>query len=54
VKKMEAQSNSQQISKEPSAKRAYRKPELVEYGNVRDFTRGPGGGSADAKGGAFG
>lgn len=38
---------------EPTAqRRTYQRPELTEYGNVREFTRGPGGTKADAKIGA--
>ena len=33
-------------------KKAYVKPRLVEYGDVREFTRGPGGSIKDSKGGA--
>ena len=51
---MEAQSNSKQATAEPTAKRAYGKPELIEYGNVRDFTRGSGGTKPDSKAGSMG
>jgi hypothetical protein len=34
----------------PMAKRAYRRPELVEYGDVRELTRGGGHTKKDGKG----
>ena len=50
---MDAQSNSTQTPEQPAAKRDYEKPRLIEYGSVRDFTRGPGGSRADTKFGAY-
>jgi hypothetical protein len=37
----------------PQPRRPYKAPRLTEFGNVRDFTRGPGGTKADTKAGAF-
>ncbi len=34
-----------------ATKRAYEKPSLIEYGDVREFTRGPGGSVQDVFGG---
>jgi hypothetical protein len=36
------------------AKRAYKKPLLIEFGDVREFTKGPGGSKLDSKSGGFG
>ena len=37
----------------PKAKQPYVKPELVEYGDVREFTRGPGGSKSEKFGAGF-
>lgn len=34
-----------------AAKKTYEKPRLVEYGDVREFTKGPGGSKKDSKSG---
>jgi hypothetical protein len=38
---------------ELEAKQPYVKPELVEYGDVREFTRGPGGSKNEKFGAGF-
>jgi hypothetical protein len=50
---MDAQSNSTPSEDKPVVKRAYTKPLLIEYGSVRDFTRGPGGTRPDTKAGSY-
>jgi hypothetical protein len=47
---MEAQNNTKRSAPEPSEKRAYSKPVLIEYGDVREFTRGSGGSQPDVHG----
>lgn len=44
-------SKDNHIAKSPKGKKAYDKPRLTEYGDVREFTRGPGGSQKDLKGG---
>jgi hypothetical protein len=46
---MEAQTKPTQAVQESPVKRPYHKPELIEYGSVLEFTRGPGGKSPDSK-----
>lgn len=50
---MDAQSNATDTPEKPVGKRAYAKPQLIEYGSVRDFTRGPGGSRSDTKIGSY-
>lgn len=50
---MDAQDETQETTRpanEPMAKRAYRRPELVEYGDVRELTRGGGATKGDGHG----
>jgi hypothetical protein len=47
---MEGQINTKRSEPAPNGKRAYVKPLLIEYGDVREFTRGPGGSKPDAHG----
>ena len=50
---MEAQSNSTHSNDKTVEKRADSKPELVAYGSVSEFTRGPAGSKADSQEGRF-
>lgn len=43
--------NGEEKSTAQVAKKTYEKPRLVEYGDVREFTKGPGGSKKDAKAG---
>lgn len=44
-------SKNTEIKAAAHGKRPYEKPRIVEYGDVREFTRGPGGSQQDKKGG---
>ncbi|HHH26807.1 MAG TPA: lasso RiPP family leader peptide-containing protein [Polyangiaceae bacterium] len=53
TKQQNPQGRTDDSSLEASPRRHYAKPKLVEYGNVREFTRGPGGSKPDAKAGSI-
>lgn len=43
--------NENTVTASVSAKKPYSKPVVMEFGDVREFTRGPGGSIKDKKGG---
>jgi hypothetical protein len=48
---MSKQTNNNQSSATTDKKKPYEKPALLEYGDVREFTRGSGGSKPDPFGG---